>query len=302
MIEFIDMHVIEPTRTRAPEQYDVVISGNSIDARGQRSLDVARASGKQVLTAGYDTSKFQLVVGPHAALAANLAPIERALAGPRVLLDATSLNAVELLLLARTFLRCEQPREVGFLYAEPERYIPRNPDHENTPFAFAQRVAGEKPIPGFAHELRHEQPARLVACLGFEPDRLNRILGDDESYFINQVHLIFGIPPYRTSWEMHALLPHAERLSEQNIEVAYAGANNPRATYRRLCGIAQTITADYPGRLVVAPIGSTPSSIGVALFSCCRDDIRVKFDFPTRAEGMTEGVGPLHRYLVARQK
>lgn len=301
MIDFVDMQLLHPTRNVTPTAYDAVFFGTPIDERGRRSHAVAIASAGRGFSVAYLPDQYQLRVANEQARVSDLSSLERTIPGTSVLLDATSLNAVELLLLTRMFLNCPAPRRVGFLYAEPKAYVKKNPDHADTPFAFARHVAGEHPVPGFAHELRSDEPARLVACLGFESDRLNRILGDDDHYFIRHRHLIFGVPPYRTSWEMHALLPHAEQLSESNVEIAYAGASNPRATYRKLGQIADTISPHYPGRLVLAPIGSTPSSIGMALYACCREDVRIKYDFPTRAEGLTLGVGPLHHYAAERR-
>lgn len=303
MIRFTDMRQLAQGSRCTPEVFDVVFHGTAIDDRGEHSLALATASAGRAVAVGYDPHSFRITVGGSAYRVADLDQIREAHPGAKVLLDATSLDAVEILLLTRTFLHCDAPRQLGYLYAEPEHYHPASNDISmDLSFSFADSFVGLKPVPGFAPELRPDEPGRLVACLGFEADRLDRILQDDDGNFIKHTTLIFGVPPYRTTWEMHALLPHA-RLINQNRsrEVAFAGANNPKATFEQLKDAARAIDAGRNERLLVAPLGSKPSSIGVALFACCRDDIRLKYDFPVRARKQTSGVGAVHRYLINKR-
>ncbi|WP_285404284.1 hypothetical protein [Luteibacter sp. ME-Dv--P-043b] len=303
MIRFTDMRQLAPGAVQTPERFDIVFHGLAIDDRGDHSLKVALASAAQAAAVSYDPQGFRITVGDAVFRVADLHEIRQAYPGSKILLDATSLDAVEILILTRAFLHCDTPRELGYLYAEPEHYHPASNDISmDLSFSFADSFVGLKPVPGFAPELRPDEPGRLVACLGFEADRLDRILQDDDGNFIKHTTLIFGVPPYRTTWEMHALLPHA-RLINQNRsrEVAFAGANNPKATFEQLNDAERAIDAGRNERLLVAPLGSKPSSIGVALFACCRDDVRLKYDFPIRARKQTSGVGAVHRYLINKR-
>ncbi|NYF22626.1 hypothetical protein HDC36_004103 [Xanthomonas sp. JAI131] len=302
MIRFVDMRQLATDAGRAPEDFDIVFHGQAIDDRGDLSLRIAIASAPVSVSVSYDPHNFQISLNGTPLRVADLERLRESYLGRRVLLDATSLDAVEILILTRAFLHCDSPRELGYLYAEPEHYHPASDDISmDLFFSFADQFIGLKPVPGFAPELRPDEPGRLVACLGFEPDRLDRILQDDDGNFIKHTTLIFGVPPYRTTWEMHALLPHA-RLINQNRdrEVAFAGASNPKATFEQLSAAARAIDNSINERLLIAPLGSKPSSIGVALFACCRDDIRLKYDFPVRSRHQTSGVGAIHRYLVKR--
>lgn len=301
MISFTEMRQLPANAVSAPERFSWAFVGPAIDDRGGRSLELARASADRIVEVRYDPETFRLHIGENSYRASDLAAIRGAFPGDELLLDATSLDPVEILVLTAAFLRPhDSRRKLGFLYAEPERYLPSNDAVGlDTAFAFAAGFRGIKSVPGFANELRNDQRGRLIACLGFEADRLERILQDDDGTFIRHSTLVFGVPPYRTSWEMHALLPH-ERLIRQNreCEIAFAGANNPKAAYECLKLAFGAVQDDE--RLIIAPLGSKPSSIGMALFACCRDDIRLKYDFPVRQAGATEGVGAVHRYLVER--
>lgn len=303
MIRFLDMRQISVDASQMPESSDLVFVGEAVDDRGRCSLELARASGQTTIIVNYDPETFLLTLGDRIFRVSDLELVRQEFTGHRVLLDATTLDAVEILVLTRAFLNCEQPRLLSFLYAEPAKYLPCTDEiGMDISFSFADQFRGLKAVPGYANELRADTKGRLVACIGFEPDRLDRILQDDDGNFIHHTVLIFGIPAYRTSWEMLALLPH-ERIIGQNInrcEVKFAGANNPKATFATLEHIVRAIAQNEGERLLVAPIGSKPSAIGVALFACCRDDIRLKYDFPIRLHDRTEGVGAIHRYLVDR--
>lgn len=299
MIRFVDMRQLTVDADQAPERYEWAFVGAAIDERGRRSLALVRNSAAHTAEVEYDPDSFMLRVGEQHFRVSDLEGISQAFPGNPVL-DATSLDPVEILILTAAFMRDLAGRRLGFVYTEPARYRPSgNAAGMDIAFNFALRFRGMKSVPGFAGELREDENGRLVACLGFEPERLDRILQDDEGTFIKHITLVFGVPPYRTSWEMHALLPH-ERIIRQNhtCELSFAGANNPKATYECLRTVLQATGDDE--RLIVAPLGSKPSAIGMALFSCCRENVRLKYDFPIRREGGTEGVGSIHRYLVER--
>lgn len=302
MIRFVEMQQLPDGIDRLGVVFDRVFVGDEIDDRGRRSLELARASGACVVRVRYDPASFELMLDGQPIRVSDIDQIRQEHPGHSILMDATSLDAVELLILTRAFLHCDEPRRIGYLYVEPGRYLPSADDiGMDFEYTFAEEFRGLQPVPGFAGELRADDTGRLVACLGFEPDRLVRILQDDDGNFIKHTTLVFGVPPYRTTWEMHALLPH-ERVISQNrsqCEVAFAGAANPKATFERLKEVARAVGDGE--RLLIAPLGSKPSSIGLALFACCRDDVRLKYDFPVRLAGRTEGVGTAHLYLVAQE-
>lgn len=303
MIRFIDMRQLPANCSEAPERFDIAFHGDPIDERGARSLKIAVASADRAVSVSYNADNFQISLNETGISVADFEKIREIHPGTRVLLDSTSLDPVEILVLTRAFLNCEQPREIGYLYVEPEHYLPSsNAMNMELSFSFSDQFLGLKPVPGFAPELRPDEPGRLVACLGFEADRLDRILQDDDGNFIKHTTLVFGVPPYRTTWEMHALLPHARIIDQhREKEIAFAGANNPKATFEQLVTAFAAIDESSCERLLLAPLGSKPSSIGMALFACCRDDIRLKYDFPIRSHNQTSGVGGIHRYLIKRQ-
>ena len=304
MIRFADMRQLPAEADRAPERFDIVFVGEAVDDRGRRSLEIARNSANATVEVHYDPDTFKLRLGQNQYRSSDMEGIRQAFPQAMLLMDATSLDAVEMLLLIEAFLHnSEDHRRLGFVYVEPGRYMPTDSAiGMDYAFRFANSFKGLKPVPGFANELRQDEQGRLVACLGFEPERLDRILQSDDDAFIKHVTLIFGVPPYRTTWEMHALLPHERVINERrsSCELAFAGANNPKAAYEYLKESFRAVQRNE--RLILAPLGSKPSSIGMALFASCHDNIRLTYDFPVRLEGRTEGIGAVHRYLVDRRQ
>lgn len=301
MIRFIALGPLQDGALRTLEHYDVAFVGTPLDDRGPHCLEIARASSDRIVQVQYLAGEPALRLDEHEFRPSDLNGIRAAAPGRRFLLEATSLDVVEMLLLCRAFLH-DQDVELGFIYAEPESYTPMAGDGGGMQtFAFSERCHGSHAVPGFAHELRDDAFGWMVVCVGYESDRLQRMLEEDDGAFINHTTLVFGVPPYRTSWELHALMPHLPLLGGQSrFEVAFAGANNPRATFMELKKASEAVAGTARGQLLIAPLGSKPSGIGAVLFAALRDDIRLKYDFPIRTSGGSRGVATVYRYLVAR--
>jgi len=300
VIRFVQQSSLANGAHELPERYDVAFVGTPMDDRGARCRSIAEGSANRLVSTEYipDVPHLLLDGVPHRP--SDMDAIVRFAPASRVLLDATSLDFVEMLLLCKAYLQ-NPGVEVGFVYAEPHNYVPSSSRADATAdFAFSEASRGTHSVPGFAPELRDDSKGWMFVCVGYESYRLHRILEEDDGAFIRSTTLVFGIPPYKTNWELHALLPHLSLLSDQpGFDIAFAGANNPRATYLELRKTAEAVAGMTQGQLLVAPLGSKPSAIGVVLFSCLRNDIRLKYDFPIRTAGGTVGVGNIYRYLVA---
>lgn len=301
MIKFMRLGPLDAAVERLPERYDVGFVGDPLDDRGPRCAAIVGHSCAQVVSVRYAADEPALTIGGASFRPSDVAGIAGSHPARSVLLESTSLDVVEMLLLCRAYLQTPGTR-VGFIYAEPERYVPRDQAPGAAQhFEFSARSAGTFAVPGFAHELRDDALGWMVVGVGYESDRLQRILDEDDGTFISHTTLVFGIPPYRTGWELHALLPHLSVLSaDPSVEIAFAGANNPRATFLEVKKASEAVAGTAGAQLLVAPLGSKPSSIGILLFACLRNDVRLKYDFPIRNAGATEGIGTIYRYLVER--
>jgi hypothetical protein len=270
--------------------YDIAFFGQCLDDRGKHSIDLTKSASRLSHLINYVPEDFVLVSGTDRFRADASKAFCAKFPGTSVLLDATTLDVPELLLLCRHYFSDNATKHIGFIYVEPEGYKSK----------LSASFSPFHPIPGFTPELSSTRVGRLLAFLGFEPTRLHRVLSAEEGSNIKAFSVAFGVPPYRASWEMRAMMPNADVLNEQNAaeDVHYVGANNPLAAYHLIEQTSKTVS-DKSERLILAPLGTKPASIGAVLFAALHPNVRIMFDFPLRAADRTFGVGRIHHYGVS---
>ncbi len=300
-------HFLEFTQlsqsTRPDCLYDVAFVGSPIDERGKTSVEKAGYAAKTVIEVKYDSDSFSLNFqeGRIPSNGRALQRVQELYPATKVLLDATTLEFPEILLLIKAFLSIPG-LELGFFYAEPESYEERGGLDAEDLHAFALRdgYRAFSPIPGFTPMLSDTRKARLLAFVGFESTRLRRVLLEDEGSRIKAFSVVFGVPPFKASWEMHSFMQNANVLKEQAMEeILFVGANNPRSAYRLICQMARSCCAKTEV-MTLAPLGTKPMSIGVALYAAqFASGVRVIYDYPKTRENCTRGVGKIHHYSVS---
>jgi hypothetical protein len=110
--------------------------------------------------------------------------------------------------------------------------------------------------------------------------------------------IAIGVPAFKAGWEMSAMANNISVIREYNIRggVHYCGADDPYAVYELLCQIYHGLESGE--RLVLAPIGTKPHGIGVALFASMRHDVGIIYDHPNRTNKRSEHVGHWHLFTV----
>lgn len=301
MARFIEFSEIESAGSLA-NSYDIAFVGNPLDMRGQLSVSKAHTAAPIVVSITYDPNDFSLKTSSNT-YAANRRGFEALVArfpGSRILLDTTTLEFPEILLLIKSYLSVDNIH-LGFLYTEPESYAERDgAKAENLhSFELRERFQEFTPIPGFTPLLSDQRTARLLAFVGFESSRLMRILIEDEGARIKAFSMVFGVPPFKASWEMHSFMQNANALNERNMEDCFfVGANNPSAAYDLICKVANSCSASSEV-ITLAPLGTKPMSIGIALYAAQNSaNVRVIYDYPTTRLNSTHGVGKIHHYQI----
>lgn len=216
------------------------------------------------------------------------------------ILDTTSLGFAEILLLLH-FLSNKKDIEIKLFYVEPNEYTLKSNSflfkHE---FDLSQGFNKFKKIPPFSLliDSSSSEKAKLIALLGFENDRLSRIIEDDDGARYDDFEHIIALPAFKPSWENISLQRHYQELKEfQNLE--FSPANNPYETYR----VLEKIQKNSKNKsIVVAPIGTKPHAIGAIIFlinsKLKGNRVGLIYDFPIKKENRTEGVGNIHEYIV----
>lgn len=292
-----------PEAGTLPRTYKYAFRGTPLDDRGTHSCAVSAGAADAVHEVEYDVNRFQLVVGGTAYKASEAARFVADFGSNAVLLDATTLDFPELLLLTQFFIK-GQANHIGYLYVEPGGYREKLSESDGHAFELSDGYSPFHPIPGFTPVLSPQTPGRLLAFLGFESGRLSRVLSPDESAHIRSWSVAFGVPPFQASWEMHSIMQNIEVLEDAGAQqggkedVHFVGANDPLAAYDL---IASTYAALQGGseRLVMAPLGTKPATISVALFAATHPGVRLMFDYPLRRTGRTQGVGRVHHYGIS---
>jgi hypothetical protein len=296
-VKFTFQRVI-PSGARLPRTYPRAFYGAPVDDRGRCSVQLVQGASDSAHQVSYDPEKFVLRVGDETIRATNAESFRKRFPADRLLVDATTLDVPELLLLARIY-GGGAAHHLGFLYVEPEGYREGKNPSDVHGFDLSSGYRPFSPIPGFTPELSAQRQGRMLAFLGFEPGRLNRVLSPDEVAHIKAYSVAFGVPPFQASWEMHALAKNAEALNQGIVEsVLFAGANNAMAAYDLICEVAKTVDVERE-RLVLAPLGTKPAGVGVALYAATHDSVRVMFDFPERQPERTHGVSRVHHIGIS---
>ena len=110
---------------------------------------------------------------------------------------------------------------------------------------------------------------------------------------------MFGVPAFKAGWEMDAVANNIAVIREQNIRggLHYCGAENPASVVDVLESLEAGLDANQ--RMFVAPIGTKPHGIGVALFASERKDIGIIYDHLRRKQGRTTAVENWHLFSVS---
>ncbi|MGN6604910.1 MAG: hypothetical protein ACTHK8_20810 [Ginsengibacter sp.] len=130
-------------------------------------------------------------------------------------------------------------------------------------------------IPGYSgHESRGAK-RKLVILLGFDGD-LSKEINEDVSP--NDTIVVNGFPSYTPKFKDISLIANEKLVSDRNINVAYARANNPFEIYNLLHQIKED---EDPNTFInVAPLGTKPMALGACLFALHNPEVRIVYPLP----------------------
>ena len=303
-MEFIRQDVVDAaTLASAGGTFDQAFYGREeLDDRSRYSAPTSRSLARSAALVHYDPFRFELTINGKAFRADDLEDIPRYFPAASIVIDATTMEFPEILLILRAYCRLAfGSMRCLFIYAEPAEYVRRPAGESPTPgsaFDLSSSFRAKNAIPAFTPLLSGANKAHLVAFLGFEGARLLRVLSDDDGHFFSDVTVVFGTPPYQASWDMHALMANTRLVEQFGPSVRFSGANNPRGAYLLLEEVHGGLSGSPCNRLAVAPFGTKPAAIGTALYCVERDQMRVVYDHPERKAGRTTGVHRTHWFEV----
>lgn len=214
-------------------------------------------------------------------------------------LESTTLGYSELLTLLYSINLVEKNYKIKIYYVEPEKYNKKESDS----YDLSKEYSNHKYIKPFIlpspHDSTSSEEATLISFLGFEENRLGRVLYESENKY-NKLISIFPVPGFKFGWENISLSRHSIFLKNEK-DIFYTPADNPYESYKLL----KKITSNLPDeRIVIMPIGTKPCSIGAAIFLINTketkelDKVACKYDFPTKKIGRSHGISKIYEYYL----
>lgn len=201
-----------------------------------------------------------------------------------VCIDMTSLQPAVLMFLTKLLTAEVRPSHLFGTYAEPEEYA-RKADDE---YLLSSRFMGLRSVPGYA--TRTGSGGRLLAFLGFEGDRLAKIL--DEVQFDDVIPIV-GFPAYQPGWQNRSLVscmgPIQHAASTVKVEKCSAvSIYDAFALIGRLRG--------HEPQVALAPLGTRPHTVACAMYAATHPKTHLLYDHPVEQPHRSVGIGPCRCY------
>ena len=280
---------------------DLSIIGSSVDDRGTAAIDYLESKAKMRISATYSPETFELLIDGETINAEDLDSYLKSYDGKEIAIEASTLGFVEIFLVCRIIRGFRLPR-LTILYVEPLSYSnPRRSKllHKRD-FELSDVIPGYRAIPGATIRLTDQTPQTGVFFLGYEERRLDRALEDYQMIRPDRCCVGFGVPAFTPGWEMDAFANNIRVIRNNNISggVLFCGAENPFATFDLLDTIYGSLDRHDRERMFVAPIGTKPNGIGVALFAASHSDVGLLYDHPVRKKARSVRTARWHLYHV----
>ncbi|MCA9214551.1 MAG: hypothetical protein KDB27_15875 [Planctomycetales bacterium] len=278
--------------------WQLALHGAALDDRGQAVLAQVAGNVAEMKSIEYEPNTLEVNLDGKVLVVDELSDALRTVSG-RVLLEATTLGFAEIVLCCKA-LHALGHDEFDIVYVEPKVYQrhPRDPLLSRRDFELSSEVPGYQGIPGNTLLLGDRKPIRSVFFLGYEEARLRRAFEELQMLSPGTTSVTLGVPAFKAGWEMDAMANNISVIREQNIRggVHFCGAEDPYAVFELLNEVYGGLRRGE--RLVVAPIGTKPHGIGVALFAAVNHGVGIIYDHPQRTHGRSSDVGHWHLFSI----
>lgn len=184
-------------------------------------------------------------------------------------------------------------------YTEPAEYTRSTNPLRGLRFNLSKRTTGLAPLPGFVRLFPSgAAEAILVPMLGFEGDRLQRVL-EETDFDLRLTFPILGLPGFRPEYPFLSLDGNARSLERAALHrnIRFARANCPFEAYLAVADLRRQEEASH---ITLAPIGTKPHALGALLYALRNPaETTIVYDHPVRSERRTSGAASLCVYRVS---
>jgi len=278
-------------------RWDIALIGEVVDGRGGIAVQAVRQRASESIEVSYDCREMTMGINGHVGVIDTFEDLLKEKAGLSIVCEATTLGFAELLLCCR-YARSAGAMSLSFVYVEPCSYkSPRRSQvvHRRD-FELTNDVEGYLAIPGAGYMLSESEEQMAVMFVGYESQRLDQAF---EGLPLQSAacSVTFGVPAYKFGWETDSFANNVRIMCDREIVggTEFCAAHNPQAAYELLDRKHKNIGNK---RMFVAPIGSKPHGLGVALFVAEHNDVGILYDHPKRMQGRTDGAGACHIFDV----
>jgi hypothetical protein len=136
-----------------------------------------------------------------------------------------------------------------------------------------------KEIPGYSGYESRGSKRKLIILMGFDGD-LSKEINEDVSP--NDTIVVNGFPSYTPKFKDISLIANEKLVSDRNIDIVYARANNPFEIYNLLQLIKNSEKENT--FMNIAPLGTKPMALGACLFALHNPDVRIVYPSPENYE------------------
>lgn len=167
--------------------------------------------------------------------------------------------------------------KLSIFYTEPKSYLFNNGLFNA--FHTSSGPLSILEIPGYSGQEIRGAKRKLIILLGFDGD-LSKEINEDVSP--HDTIVVNGFPSYTQKFKDISLIANEKLVSDHNISVSYARANNPFDTYNLLQFIKNREKDNT--FINVAPLGKKPMALGACLFALHYPDVRIIYPLPETYE------------------
>jgi hypothetical protein len=197
-----------------------------------------------------------------------------------ICVDISGLQHTVLMYLCKLIIRDIKPMQFFATYTEPKNYLSKS--HLGD-YLLSKELLGLRSVPGFT--LREKTPIYLLAFLGFEGNRLIKIIEEKE---IETLIPIIGFPSYQPEWQTCSLrncIRAIERVQGSN-NIHKCRADSVFDAYDLISKAKPTSKEIY----ALAPLGTRPHTVACAIYATKYPETMIIYDHPIEVKPRSEGV------------
>lgn len=209
-----------------------------------------------------------------------------------VVMDITSLQHVAIMFITKFLLELV-PGQLFAVYAEPVQYTAK--DAVTGEYNLSDRSLGIMAVPGFA-KMQQTEHEVLVAFMGFEGGRLARLL--EERRAVETIISVVGLPSYRPGWNLVSLASAGQVLVERETQDAIHVCA-AFSVFEAISELYKIRSSVHNKTLVLAPLGTRPHTLAIALFAARNEGTQILFDHPVETSSRSQGLGERHVYHLS---